>query len=210
MSARKKDPTTRARRNKASTQATLTRPDPATTTAEAYAGLTIRQLRTEVDRRNADGRPDDQHLSKGGSKAAIVERLLEDDAPSRDIPPMPQAPKGEWHPQTVEWWDAVWSSPMSDQWDASDLHNVYVVALLVEDIWTATSAKARKDALSEYRLQRADLGLSPYSRRRLEWTIETAEEAKARGDRRRGNGSTPAPAPAGDGRATDPRLSLVT
>src|SRR3546814_14368195 len=52
-------------------------------------------------------------------------------------------------------------------------------------MWRDGTAKDRKDAAAEYRLQRVDLGLSPYSRRRLEWTIESADEAKERGQQRR-------------------------
>lgn len=159
MPARKKDPSVRARQNKAATRATLTAPDDA------------------------------------------------------EIPELPERPRNldeieseivlDWHPQTLAWWADVWASPMAEQWDRSDVHNVVVVALLYDDIWRAGSAKARKDALAEYRLQRADLGLSPYARRRLEWTIETAEEAKDRGRQRRAKSqpaSVPAPAPGADPR----------
>lgn len=210
MPRRKKDPSVRARRNKASTRATLTRVTETTKTSDAYADLSVAQLRTEIDRRNDDGRPDEARLSKAGSKAALVARLVEDDQPK--IPAMPARDEDDpWHSQTVQWWADVWRSPMAKQWDDSDLHNVYVVALLYNDIWTATSAKGRKDALAEYRLQRADLGLSPYSRRRLEWTTETAEEAKARGEQRRTNGRKPVPPPAKDaGPAPDPRQHLVS
>lgn len=200
MPRHKKHPSTRARRNKASTAATLTLVPRAQDSA--YAALTVAQLREEVDRRNGDGRPRSEQLRKSRSKAAYVAALTADDAGGSRIPVMSEHPSGSsWHPQTVQWWAAAWSSPMAREWDASDLYNVVVVALLYDDIWRAGSAKERKDALAEYRLQRADLGLSPYARRRLEWTIETAEEAKERG-KRRGRGA-PAPAPTED--SPDPR-----
>lgn len=209
MPRRKKDPSIRARRNKASTSATLTIATEPTLNTEAYSALTVAQLRTEISRRNGDGRPDTRHLSKRGKKVDLVERLVADDNPAPEIPDLPARTVSDWHSETVAWWEAVWSSPMAKEWDASDLHNVLVVALLYDDIWTAETAKQRKDALAEYRLQRADLGLSPYARRRLEWTIETAEDAKARGQRRRGNGSTPAPQPATPA-GPDPRLHLLS
>lgn len=84
-----------------------------------------------------------------------------------------------------QWWDDVWSSPMSPEWDDSDLHNVILCAMLYNDIWMAETPKDRKDAAAEYRLQRKDLGLTPYDRRRLEWTIETASEAREKGEKRR-------------------------
>lgn len=101
----------------------------------------------------------------------------------RQIPAMPEGVA--WHSQAIAWWEDVWSSPMSPEWDESDLHNVVICAMLYNDIWMAETPKDRKDAAAEYRLQRKDLGLTPYDRRRLEWTIETATEAKERGTERR-------------------------
>lgn len=214
MPAKKKDPSVRARRNKTATRATLSRVVPGTTNAIAYSALTVAQLREEIARRNDDGRQ--VLLERAGNKADLVARLIKDDS---DVPDMPEHPLGWWHKQTLAWWDAVWSSPMAKQWDDSDVFNVFAVALLYNDIWTAATAKQRKDALSEFRLQRADLGLSPYSRRRLEWTIETAEEAQDRGARRRrrqdpetGTGNAPAPETAqaaGAAAASDPRVALT-
>lgn len=100
------------------------------------------------------------------------------------IPELHERPGG-WTDLTREWWESVWSSPMAAQWDDSDVHNVLIAAAVYDDMWTAETAKERKDAAAEYRLQRVDLGLSPYSRRRLEWTTETAEQAKDRGRQRR-------------------------
>lgn len=101
-----------------------------------------------------------------------------------EIPELPEREDG-WHQLTRDWWNDIWASPMSPEWDASDVHNVYIAAAIYDDMWTASTAKERKDAAAEYRLQRVDLGLSPYSRRRLEWTIESADEAKERGQQRR-------------------------
>lgn len=212
MPAKKKDPSVRARRNKTSGRATLTRVADSTTNAAAYSALTVAKLRAEIARRNDDGRR--TPLPAGGKKAALVKVLVDDD---RGIREMPEHPAGWWHAQTVAWWADVWTSPMSKQWDDSDVHNVFVVALLYNDIWIAGSATERKNALAEYRLQRADLGLSPYSRRRLEWTIETAEEAQDRGARRRrrqdpetGTGAAPATGTDGGKPAPDPRAFLTS
>lgn len=214
MPAKKKDPSVRARRNKTATRATLSRVPAGTTNAIAYAALTVAQLREEIQRRNDDGRQ--VALATAGKKADLVARLVKDD---RGVPDMPEHPLGWWHKQAVAWWDAVWTSPMAEQWDDSDVFNVFAVALLYNDIWTAQTAKQRKDALGEFRLQRADLGLSPYSRRRLEWTIETAAEAQDKGARRRrrqdpetGTGAAPAPGAAqaaGAAAASDPRVALT-
>lgn len=121
-----------------------------------------------------------------------------------EIPDLPIREAG-WHQLTRDWWNDVWSSPMSSEWDESDVHNVLIAAAVYDDMWTAETAKERKDAAAEYRLQRVDLGLSPYSRRRLEWTIESADEAKERGRQRRERRG-PAPQPSAD--AEDPRNVL--
>lgn len=216
MPARKKDASVRARRNKSATRATLRRAEDNATNAETYAAMTVAQLREAIDIVNAT-RPADAQLPKRGVKSVLIDLLV---SAERQIPAMPPHPpkylgEGEdsyevpvdWHTQTESWWNDVWTSPMAAEWDRSDVHNVFVVALLYDDIWTATTAKERKEALSEYRLQRADLGLSPYSRRRLEWTIETAAEAKDRGEQRRERRSS-APQPAPSSPADDPRNIL--
>lgn len=119
-----------------------------------------------------------------------------------EIPPMPSGP--EWHPEAVAWWTDVWSSPMSPEWDDSDIHNVVICALLYNDVWRAETAKERKDAAAEFRLQRKDLGLTPYDRRRLEWAFEQADGAKAQGEARRKGQVSAQPAA-----AHDPRLALA-
>jgi hypothetical protein len=76
---------------------------------------------------------------------------------------------------------------MAPEWDASDVHNVTICALFYNDLWTAESSTARREAASEFRMHRRDLGLTPLDRRRLEWSIETADAAKDRGRQRRGD-----------------------
>lgn len=119
-----------------------------------------------------------------------------------EIPAMPEVV--EWHPEAVAWWDDVWSSPMSPEWDDSDIHNVTICALLYNDVWLAESASDRQKAAAEFRLQRKDLGLTPYDRRRLEWSIESAENAKDSGKARRSRQGAKQPS-----QADDPRLRLV-
>ena len=222
MPAKKKDVSARARRNKAPSRATLQRP--ALRSVEEFSDLTVVQLRARIGEVNKS-RPADQQLPKRGAKADLIERLVVAESP---VPVLPKHPPRwieetgekvavEWDPQTLAWWNDVWTSPMAAEWDNSDVHNVVVVALLYDDIWSASTPKGRKDALAEYRLQRSDLGLSPYSRRRLEWTIETAAEAVDRGTRRRsggGQGSTGSGAQqsgttAGRGKRPDPRAVLT-
>jgi hypothetical protein len=103
----------------------------------------------------------------------------------------------EWHPQTVEWWGDLWSAPMAAEYHSSDRHALFILAALVDDFWLEPSPKKA----GEIRLQRQAFGLTPYDRRRLEWTIESAEESKARGRQRTQREQPPSSAP-------DPRNSL--
>ncbi len=114
-----------------------------------------------------------------------------------EVPDLPDRGTG-WHQLTRDWWTDVWSSPMAAEWDSSDVHNVLIAAAVYDDMWRAETPKERKEAAAEYRLQRVDLGLSPYSRRRLEWTIESADEARDRGRQRRERRTDRSPVEAAD------------
>lgn len=142
--------------------------------------------------------PKHQSVRARRNKAATRAVLTES---GQTVPAMPPGPR--WHSEVVQWWSDVWLSPMSPEWDESDIHNVTICALLLNDMWEAETAKERKDAAAEFRLQRKDLGLTPFDRRRLEWTIESADAAKDRGRQRRSRQQTPPP-PA----ANDPRQAL--
>lgn len=124
-----------------------------------------------------------------------------------DVPELPDRAEG-WHALTVQWWSDVWTSPMSDEWHPStDLHNVYAAAMHYDDMWRAETAAERQKADAAFQKREAALGLTPYDRRRLEWSIETAEEAKDRGRQRRTRTQPPAPSPVGGGKS-DPRAAL--
>ena len=140
MPAQKKDPSVRARRNKAATAATLS---------------------AEV--------------------------------PKRDRPELPEG--REWHALTLSWWADLWASPMAGEYHASDRHALFILAALVDAFWTEPS----QALAAEIRLQRQAFGLTPYDRRRLEWTIESVDEAQDRGRQRRAR-QQPQPVAADDPR----------
>lgn len=94
----------------------------------------------------------------------------------------------EWHPQTIAWWADVWASPMAPEYDASDRHGLFVLAVLVDGFWL----KPHWTAAAEIRLQRQCFGLTPIDRRRLQWEIEKVDEAQDRGQRRRAAATPPA------------------
>ncbi|MEU8186025.1 hypothetical protein ACFYUR_22015 [Micromonospora haikouensis] len=116
----------------------------------------------------------------------------------------PKLPTRLWHEQTRLWWRDVWSSPMAPEYDESDRHGLFALAVLVDDFWTVDDPKLRKDLAAEIRQQRQCFGLTPIDRRRLQWEIERSDEAQDRGRRRR---STTAKPPQADPGA-DPRSVL--
>lgn len=121
-------------------------------------------------------------------------------APSRHgAPALP--PTREWHPQTMEWWADLWAAPMSNEYHASDRHALYMLAALMDDFWTTDTAGRRKALSEEIRLSRQAFGLTPYDRRRLEWQIETVDEAQDRGRQRRERTGVRQPSAASDPRA---------
>lgn len=97
-----------------------------------------------------------------------------------DIPDLPD--DRTWHPQTLAFWADVWRSPMAREFDQSDVHGLFLLAVLVDGFWV----KPHWTAAAEIRLQGQRFGLSPLDRRRLQWEIEKVDEAQARGEQRRG------------------------
>jgi hypothetical protein len=93
---------------------------------------------------------------------------------------------------------------MAPEYDDSDRHGLFSLAVLVDDFWHCGEAKLRTAIAAEIRQQRQCFGLTPIDRRRLQWEIERSEDAQDRGQRRRG--TTPPVAPVAG--ATDPRSAL--
>ena len=116
----------------------------------------------------------------------------------------PALPTRIWHEQTRAWWRDIWASPMAPEYDDSDRHGLFALAVLVDDFWRTEDAKLRKDIAAEIRQQRQCFGLTPIDRRRLQWEIEKVDEAQDRGRKRRETAPKP-PAPAD---AADPRSVL--
>jgi hypothetical protein len=114
---------------------------------------------------------------------ASTAATLVDDGGRGQAPPLPT--NREWDPMTVAWWIDLWASPMSNEYHESDQHALFMLAALMDDFWTTDTPGRRKALSEEIRLSRQAFGLTPYDRRRLEWTIESAEESKDRGRQRR-------------------------
>ena len=100
-----------------------------------------------------------------------------------DLPPVEGI---EWHPYVIEWWAAVWRSPMGGEFEpGADTHGLVLLAILRNDFWTSDTAKQRREAAAEIRLQEQRFGLSPLDRRRLQWAIEQGDQAAEKTQRRR-------------------------
>jgi hypothetical protein len=93
-----------------------------------------------------------------------------------------------WHPAAKELWDAIWSSPMSQEFDTSDVHGLMRVIDLTHAYWNLNNPKDMRTKIllaGELRLASQAYGLSPLDRRRLHWTIINDEAATDRHRTRR-------------------------
>lgn len=145
--------------------------------------------------------------TRARSNRASTARTLMVTAGVRVVPVLPDHPTAGWHVETLRWWAELWSSPLPDSWQSFDTGTVFTLALCFNDIWIAESATGRKEALSEYRLQRRDFFIAPYNRLQGEIVIEEADAAKDRGAARRERRGSPQPQAGSDPRAA---LSIVS
>jgi len=113
----------------------------------------------------------------------------------------PELPGDGWHVMTLAWWRDVWASPMAPEYDSSDRHGLFTLAMLINDFWQSGDPKLRKDLAAEIRQQRQCFGLTPIDRRRLQWEIERVDEAQDRGERRRSATPRKTAQPAADPRS---------
>jgi hypothetical protein len=130
------------------------------------------------------------------NKASTAAKLKA--VPKSKTPPLPELGEDGWHKQTVEFWDDIHRSPMSAEWDESDIHGLYMLALLVDQFWKTGDAKLA----GEIRLQRQCFGLTSLDRRRLQWEIDRGDAADEKTKKR-------ATARKAAGKRKDPRLEVV-
>jgi hypothetical protein len=107
-------------------------------------------------------------------------------------PRLPAHPDGEvWHALAKRWWKEVWASPQHYEYMRADLGAIFRLVLFVDMYWKAESMTARLSIGGEIRLLEREFGLTPLSRRRLEWQAAASEEAKDKHERRRARQATP-------------------
>lgn len=126
----------------------------------------------------------------------------EEQSASREVPGLPSRPDGGWHPMVEEWWAGAWRSPMASEWLDSDMHGgLYLLADLYEARWLARDdPKELRELSKEIRTLSAEFGLTPMTRRRLQWEVEKGEQAAERTETRRKT-KTPARKPRPDHRS---------
>jgi hypothetical protein len=86
-----------------------------------------------------------------------------------------------WHDMARRWWHEVWTSPMHFEFVRGDLPSLFRLVVLVNSFWW----DGKLDVAKEIRLMEREFGLTPLSRRRLEWSVAQAEEAKDRHEHKR-------------------------
>lgn len=102
----------------------------------------------------------------------------------------------EWHPMARRFWELVWSSPQHYEFIRADEPALFRLVYLVHLFWTKSSLALA----AEIRMLEREFGLTPLSRRRLEWTVVQAEEAIDRREANRARRAVPI-----DAIAADPR-----
>ena len=119
-----------------------------------------------------------QRRNRAASRAVLpAERLL-----IHQKPKLPDLPDGKtWHPLTRKFWRTIWSSPMSFEYLRADENALLRLVYLVNAFWLEHSLEGAK----EIRLMEREFGLTPLSRRRLEWSVEQAEDAKEKHELKR-------------------------
>ena len=106
-----------------------------------------------------------------------------DRKPISKAPPLPKR-RRKWRTETIAWWEDIWKSPMAPEYITVDIHGLVLLADLIDRYWR----KPTPALATEIRLQRQCFGLTPIDRRRLQWSVEKAEDAATRGQKRREKG----------------------
>lgn len=78
------------------------------------------------------------------------------------------------HPMTRMWWDTIWESPMVAEWVDADVPDLLALGALVDMFWRKPDPKLH----AEIRMAGREFGLSPLSRRSLQWEVKRVEQAK--------------------------------
>lgn len=108
----------------------------------------------------------------------------------------------DWSRAVKKWWVTIWSSPMSNEFHESDTAQLDLACFYLHQVTNPYIKMAeRLAAAAKYEACVRNFGLTPMSRRSLQWEIEKVTEAE---DRRKRRTSEQTPPPARP-KAPDPR-----
>ncbi len=124
------------------------------------------------------------------NKTSTATALVLIDRDTITLPPMPALRRRvegalverEWHSEAVLAWAEMWSSPMVTEYLEADLPLIHAYLACVHDYWDRVENGKSLTEAGKLMLSFAErFGIGPDSRRRLQWTVETAKEAMSRG-----------------------------
>ena len=84
----------------------------------------------------------------------------------------PELSAGDWHPETLHWWETWRSSPQGSVFMPTDWASLALVARLVELYWRTTESREKAGLLAEIRRWESKFGATAADRARLRWVIE--------------------------------------
>lgn len=132
--------------------------------------------------------PKPPELRQRRNRPASRALLPAETQPITERPRLPACPnEGNWHKMAKQWWKDVWESPLKQELLRADLGALFRLVVLVDLYWKTLSLNVAK----ELRLLEREFGLTPLARRRLEWSVAQAEDAKDKRERRRARHATP-------------------
>lgn len=122
-----------------------------------------------------------------------------------EVPPMPKAedwishptingqPVGpgadkaiEWSPVVLKWWKTIWSSPMSNEYHDSDTVQLHLACFyLHQTVNPFLKMAERLQASKAHEACVKNFGLSPMSRRALQWEIARVTAADLENEKRK-------------------------
>lgn len=112
--------------------------------------------------------PKDPSLRQRRNKASTRATLHVAETWKR-APSLPKRTDGQdWHSLTKAFWHDIWHSPMAKEYLRADVHGLYRVAMLVDRFWKAPNMSLE----AQINRSGSEYGISPLSRRRLEWIVE--------------------------------------
>lgn len=86
-----------------------------------------------------------------------------------------------WFPAVKDWWTDIWSSPMSSEFNDSDVHGLYLGCMFFQESLNPLNKMAeRMSAATKFEAVVRNYGLNPMARRALQWEIDRGDTADKR------------------------------